>query len=687
MAEDALVSEFLSLVQVDDYEVTYSKDIAYGRYFGMPLEPIISSEKRLISGSESSLAYFSMEYGLATSFYNKFTACRPIDQRNYVPENEVFSNFRLADYLFVLNTGNIIDLPIYSGGLGVLAGDTIKTMADYKFPAVGVGMLWHSGYFRQKFWFKYGQVPEKMQWDPCSYPGLIPLKNKVKISLKSEEIYLRLWKYYVYSYKHDYALPLILLDADVEPNSQKIRELTDQLYKADNVWVRILQRVILGFGGAAALSDLGYHIDKFHLNEGHAVFAFVAKAGGLPDSEIERLKDKFAYTCHTPVEAGHDRFSSGDLSDVLKKEDLDLVKRFGLEKSGLINLTLFSMNIASSTNAVSMNHQKVMHLQFPGYRDKIKYVTNGVHHHTWVSDSFMDLYTKFASTFRDVRANPAILAKALELKYNQEFRSELWNAHQANKSRLCKLLEKWKLERDVLTVCWARRIAAYKRPSLILHDLKRLMAIAQEAGPLQIIIAGKAHPNDNLGRTYVNELLDKIDSLTEDYNILKVIALENYGIGMAKVLTSSVDIWLNNPLPPFEASGTSGMKAILNGVLQISTFDGWVVEAADKNIGVIFGYRNKEGEVGNEFDLHLVDDSDKLYAALGEMARLYYKTNQQGRVDISSPWIDMMINCIATGAHFNTYRMLDEYRRIIWGIKHNDMSCAQNMPAQEEKVL
>lgn len=664
-----MVSEFLSLIKVDDFKEAYSKDIVDGKYFGMPLAPIISCEKRLISKDEPGIAYFSMEYGLATSFYNKFTTNRAVEQGNKAPENEVFSNFKLADYFFTLYTDNIIDLPIYSGGLGVLAGDTMKTMADYKLPAVGVGMLWHSGYFRQKFWFKYGQAPEKMQWDIRTYPGLIPLKNRIKISLKSQDIYLRLWKYYVYSHKHDYAIPLILLDADIAQNSQKARELTDQLYRADNVLVKILQRAILGFGGVAALKELGYHIDKFHLNEGHAVFAFVQKARGLSPTQTEELKSKFFYTCHTPVEAGHDRFSFHDLGEVFKKEDFDIIERFGTEKPGLINLTLLSMNIASSTNAVSKNHQKVMHLQFPEYKERIKYVTNGVHPYTWISNNFMKLYEDFSFIFTNVKANPMILAKAIELKESREFRSELWKAHQANKSALCNMLEKWKLNRDVFTVCWARRVAAYKRPSLILHDVKRLINIAQNLGPLQIILAGKAHPNDNLGHTYINDMLDTIDSLSVPYELLKVIALENYDISMAKMLISGVDAWLNNPLPPFEASGTSGMKAILNAVVQISTFDGWVAEAADKNIGAIFGYRNKEGSVGSEDDLHLDDDAEKLYSALEEMVKLYYKTNQQGKADISSDWIGMMINCIAAGSYFNTYRMLDEYKQSIWGTK------------------
>jgi starch phosphorylase len=671
MMEDKLVSEFLSLVQVDDPEGIYSKDIAGGKYFGMPLKAIIAAEKRLLSGDENGIAYFSMEYGLATSFYNKFITNRNINPSNKLPENEVFSNFRLADYFFDLHIDNIIDLPIYSGGLGVLAGDTMKTMADYKLPVAGLGMLWHSGYFRQKFWFKYGQAPEKMQWDLRTYPGLIPLKNKVKISLKSGDIYLKLWKYYVYSYKHDYAIPLILLDADSEPNSQKTRELTDQLYRADDTWFKILQRVILGFGGVSALKELGYNICKFHLNEGHAVFSFIEMARGLTLQDLDKLKGQFVYTCHTPVEAGHDRFSIDDLRGVLKDEDMNIIEALGRERDGIINLTLLSMNISSSTNAVSKNHQKVMHLQFPAYKEHIKYVTNGVHPYTWISHNFMELFQKYSHIFEDVKSNPMILSKVVELRGNIDFRRELWKAHQANKANLCGFLKNWKLNNDIFTICWARRIAAYKRPSLILHDVGRLLDIAKKIGPVQVILAGKAHPNDNLGGTYVNEILDTIDSLSESYDFLKVIALENYDISMAKVLTSGVDVWLNNPLPPFEASGTSGMKAILNGVLQLSTFDGWVAETEDKNIGTIFGYRNKEGAVGNESDLHLDDDSDRLYGALEEMMKLYYKTNRQGEVDPASSWIDTMIDCISTGAYFNTYRMLDEYKNLIWGMSGN----------------
>lgn len=668
MSENKLIDEFYSLVEIDDQNGNYAKEINNDTYFGMPLKSVVEAEKRLRSEKQRGIAYFSMEYGLATSCYNKLSSQLALTSKNKLPENAVFSNFRVADYFFALHQDNIIDLPIYSGGLGILAGDTVKTMADYKLPAVGIGILWSSGYFRQRFWFKYGQAPEKMRWDPYSYPGLIPLKNRIKISLKPEDVYLKLWKYYVYSHEHNAAIPLILMDSNTGPNSQLAKDLTDQLYRSDNVFLRLLQRVMLGFGGISALDELGYHIDMHHLNEGHAVFAFVAKARGLAGDALEELRGRFVYTCHTPVEAGHDRFSFDDLNKVLKKEDVDIIEKFGKERSGLANLTLLSMNVSSAINAVSYNHQKVMHIQFPKYKERIQYVTNGVHPHTWMSQEFSELFKKFPAVFVDFKNNPMILARAGELKNNLDFRAQLWQAHQSNKAELCKLLEKWSLDKNILTVCWARRIAAYKRPSLILHDISKLVRIAEKIGPLQIILAGKAHPNDNLGFTYINEMLDKVDKLTEDYHILKIIVLENYDISLAKILTSCVDIWLNNPLPPFEASGTSGMKAILNGVLQMSTVDGWVAEVTDKKLGAFFGYRNNEGSVGNENDLHINEDSEELYRALEIMADLYYKTNQAGKLNVSSEWIDMMIECISTAARFNTYRMLDQYEKEIWHI-------------------
>ena len=653
-------------MQIDRFQEHYSQDINSESYFGMPLASIIAGENKLRDGAEKKLAYFSMEYGLASSFYNTFKSALPCDPHNLIPANTIFSNYRLSDYFFDLRLDSMIDLPIYSGGLGVLAGDTLKTMADYKMAAVGVGILWHAGYFRQRFWFKYGQVPEKMHWHPYSYPGLIPLKNIIKIKLKYEEVYLRIWKYYVYSYKHDYAIPLVLLDADIPQNKEHIRRLTEQLYRSDNSWLKIMQRVILGFGGIVALRELGYKIDVYHLNEGHAVFAFVEKARGLKEEEFRKLKDNFVYTCHTPIEAGHDRFCPEELAGVLNDEDFSLVARHGRESTGLINLTLLAMNTSSSINAVSKSHKEVMGRQFPKYKERIAAVTNGVHTHTWISEEFKKVFRAFPDVFSDFEANPMILSRAKELKSNMDFRRMVWEAHQANKRRFCSFLEKWKLKENCCTVCWARRIAVYKRPSLILQDTKRLVELAKRIGPLQIILAGKAHPNDNLAFTFINEMLDKVDALAGSYGFLKVVIIENYEIYLAQILTSSVDIWLNNPLPPLEASGTSGMKAILNGVIQLTTLDGWVPEAQDKGIGKIFGSRDETTVMKGDTQLRLREDSQELYTNLEELMRLYYHTNKEGKVDLASAWIDMMIDCIATSGYFNTYRMLDQYKYDIW---------------------
>jgi starch phosphorylase len=228
------------------------------------------------------------------------------------------------------------------------------------------------------------------------------------------------------------------------------------------------------------------------------------------------------------------------------------------------------------------------------------------------------------------------------------------------------MLARWRFKEDVLTVAWARRIAAYKRPSLILQDIDRLLDMARRIGPLQVLFAGKAHPNDNIAFTYVNEIMNTIDKAQDSSGLLKIMILENYDIYIAKMLVSSVDIWLNNPLPPYEASGTSGMKAIANAVLQLSTVDGWVVEAKDSPIGKFFGYQDDGHGYSDGLELRLDEDARALYAALEEMAGLYYDIQKNGGINTSSAWIDMMIHCLAEAGRFNTVRMLNEYRTNVW---------------------
>jgi glycogen phosphorylase len=227
----------------------------------------------------------------------------------------------------------------------------------------------------------------------------------------------------------------------------------------------------------------------------------------------------------------------------------------------------------------------------------------------------------------------------------------------------------WKMDENVLTIGWARRITGYKRPSLLFHDIDKLVSMAKRLGPVQIFLAGKAHPNDNIGAAHIDAILDHIDKLNNQYDLIKVLILENYDTYFGKLLSNSVDVWLNNPLPPFEASGTSGMKAILNGVVQCSTLDGWVVEAEHDDIGWIFGYRHEGPEIGSESELRLDEDSDALYKTIEEMLTMYYQMNQKGKISTDSPWIDKMINCVRRAGFFNTQRMVEEYNAKMWQLK------------------
>ena len=656
--DSSSLQKFLSLVPVDGFEKNYSDDISGASYFGFPLEAILKAEEALLDPKKPSVAYFSMEYGLSTHAYNVFQSARPVPEANKLSNHRVFSNLRAMDYYLFVEAEHRLDLPIYSGGLGVLAGDTLKSVADLGISLGAVGILWNRGYFKQNFWFKSGQIPEENNWDPFHYPGLVPLKTRIQVPLKKGTIHLRLWKYFVYSFDKKNAVPLVLLDSDVEENSEFDRKLTSQLYKSDDEEWRLLQRAILGLGGRQALETLGYAIQTYHLNEGHAALAYTEEAG-----------KNFAYTCHTPVAAGHDRFQKKLLESVLPEKEFSTLKKFGQDSQypDLINLTEFSMTVCKRVNAVAAKHGEITRIQFPAYRDKIQSVTNGVHAHTWISEPIAEVLDARDET-KNWRENPSILKNALDLKPDAEFRDAVWNAHQTNKKKLCALLKGWKLDANTFTICWARRIAAYKRPSLILQDVEKILQIAKKTGPIQILFAGKAHPKDNLGFTHVNEMMSAIDALEKDVKTVRVLMLENYDTYFGKLLASSVDVWLNNPLPPFEASGTSGMKAILNGVLQLSTLDGWVVEAAKQNIGWIFGYEHHGSEIGDEKNLRLKEDSSKLYEILEKVVALYYQTKQNGRPDPSSEWIDKMIHAIAAAGFFNTQRMAEEYREKIWDL-------------------
>ncbi|MFA5060561.1 MAG: alpha-glucan family phosphorylase [Candidatus Omnitrophota bacterium] len=654
---------------IDRFDSVYKSDIDEQKYFGFPLDPILKIENQLLGGQAKTIAYFSMEFGIAPSIYNSFGLSRPMSEKNKFFKHEVFSNYWLSDYVFKIQIDKMLDIPIYSGGLGVLAGDSMKSIADLGLPVTGIGILWNKGYFKQNFWYKHGQVPEELTWDPHTYPGLIPLKNIVTIETKQGPLNLKLWKYYVYSYDKKNACPIILLDSNLPENSEPFRKLTDQLYRSDDMWWKIFQRAILGIGGVKALDSLGYNIGTYHLNEGHAAFAIIEKYLSLDDkSEMKDLMKHFVYTCHTPVVAGHDRFKVSELRNIFDERYVRAAEEFGKEnaQSPEINLTFMALNHCNKVNAVAKKHGEVMRIQFPDFAKKVQSITNGVHTHTWVSESFAKLFDKYEKILGDWRADPTLLSRITALAESKAFRRDLFEAHQENKRNLINVVKHWQLKEDIFTLSWARRIAGYKRPALIFHDTQRLVDIARRVGPMQIILAGKAHPNDNLGAAHIEDILDHIDALNDYSDVVKVLILENYDTYFGKLLSNSVDVWLNNPLPPFEASGTSGMKAILNGVLQMSTVDGWVVEAVSDDIGWLFGYRHKGSDIGNENDLRLDEDSKALCDTLEEAVGLYYKTCKSGKIVTESPWIDKMIHCIEKSGFFNTQRMIGQYKSQMW---------------------
>jgi starch phosphorylase len=657
---------------IENYSTQYRQDVTNATYFGFPIDAVLQAEQRLLSLSSKSVAYFSMEYGLAPSIYNTFNLTRPMNEKNQYFTHEVFSNNWMCDYLFKVQIDKMLDIPIYGGGLGVLAGDTIKSAADLGISFVGIGILWNKGYFKQNFWYKHGQVPEELQWDPASYPGLIPLKNIVIIDTKEGPLALRLWKYYVYSYDKKTSCPLILLDSNLPQNPPHFQKLTDQLYRSDNVWWKIFQRSLLGIGGMKALRSLGYNIDCYHLNEGHAACALLEQYVSLEDkTQMADFKNKFVFTCHTPVEAGHDRFNVEDMAKVLNKEYIEAAEKFGKSSpdSNQINFTIMALNNCHCANAVAQKHGEVMRYQFPKYAKQIDAITNGIHSHTWLSESFAQLFDKYSKVIGDWRREPENLVQVKNLAKDDDFRRDIFVAHQVNKKNLIETVNHWQLRDDVFTLGWARRIAGYKRPALIFQDIQALINLAHDIGPMQIILAGKAHPNDNIGAAHIDDILDHIDQLNDHKHLIKVLILENYDTFFGKLLTNSVDVWLNNPLPPFEASGTSGMKAIINGVVQMTTLDGWVVEAEKDDIGWIFGYEHSGGNIGTESDLRLDEDSKALVQTLKTAMTLYYETLKSGNLNIKSQWIDKMIHCVQRSAFFNTQRMVKEYRDKMWQLK------------------
>ncbi|MEK7773455.1 MAG: alpha-glucan family phosphorylase [Deltaproteobacteria bacterium] len=549
---------------------------------------------------------------------------------------------------FSMEVGFRNDIPTYSGGLGVLAGDTIKSAADLHLPVVAVTLIHRKGYFRQKLDEKGAQTEFPEEWNPAEQMDLLP--QKIHVNIEGREVAVQAWVYKISCKVTRWNVPIFFLDTDVPENTPEDRKITDHLYGGDDRY-RFKQEAVLGIGGVRMLRALGFRIKKFHMNEGHAsLLTLELLSRHKRDIEavwderatwdVEKVKDLCVFTTHTPVEAGHDKFAYDLVKGVLGDYfPIEVLKDLGGKDK--LNLTLLAMNLSQYINGVAKKHGEVSKALFPGY--EIQAITNGVHTFTWTCESYAKLYDKY---FPGWANEPELFVRIGKIPD-----AELWDAHMEAKKKLIDHVNGLTgagMNYDTLTLGFARRATAYKRANLLFWDAGRLSRIGK--GKLQIIYAGKAHPRDGDGKRNIEEIFRRAEELKAD---IKIVYLENYNMELALRLVSGVDVWLNTPMRPREASGTSGMKAAHNGVLNFSVLDGWWIE------GHIEGYTGWSiGPAPTESTLALTSDetdAEDLYQKLEhQVIPKYY----EGR----HIWIRMMQNAIGKNAYyFNSHRMMRRY--------------------------
>jgi len=526
-------------------------------------------------------------------------------------------------------------VPTYSGGLGILAGDTLKSCADLNVPIVGVTLLSENGYFYQDIDPNGNQIELPYNFNINDFLTLLPSKTEIKI--EGRPVKLQVW-YYIIKGVNDYNVPVFFLDSNLEENSEVDREITKNLYGGDNKY-RLSQEIVLGIGGVRALQSLGYKtIDKYHMNEGHAAFGTLELYRQLKD--IDKVREQCVFTTHTPVAAGHDQFDLGLAKSMLGEMIPEsLLPEITFENK--VNMTRLALFFSHYVNGVAKKHGEVSRIMFPGY--SIDSITNGVHSLTWVSEPFQQLFDRHMPGWR---SDPYIFRSAFSID-----KQEVWQAHLEAKKKLIDFINNRYnvgMTYDHFTIGFARRQTAYKRPDLIISDANRLMQIAEKTGPIQIVYAGKAHPKDGSGKETIKNIFNAMKTIKGK---VKIAYIHNYDMTIAKMMTSGSDLWLNTPRRPKEASGTSGMKAAHNGVPQFSTLDGWWLEGCVENItGWSIGPEKTDEAVSD-------DESDRndLYHKLESWIIPKFYNDRDN-------WIRTMRSCIAINASFfNTNRMIQQY--------------------------
>jgi starch phosphorylase len=476
------------------------------------------------------------------------------------------------------------------------------------------------------------------------------LPQRVTVSIQGRAVAVRAWKYHVRGI-NDFELPVFLLDTDLPENSDWDRTITHYLYGGDQFY-RLCQEAILGIGGVRMLRALGYNkLQRFHMNEGHAALlalellderARTAGRAAFDHQDIEAIREQCVFTTHTPVAAGHDQFPIELVEQVLGREEFSANQEvFCCE--GRLNMTFLALNLSHYVNGVAKRHGEVSQIMFAGY--KIDAITNGVHAATWTSEPFQSLYDKYIPGWRQDNFS-------LRYAHNIPF-ADLWDAHVRAKQRLIEHVNgaaSPALHPDVFTIGFARRVTPYKRGNLLVHNVARLKQIAANAGGLQVIYGGKAHPNDNAGKEILQRIVQSRPALAPEVNL---VFLEDYDVRVAKLLIAGVDLWLNTPQPPLEASGTSGMKAALNGVPSLSVLDGWWLEGC---IEGQTGWAIGDHENRNDPDFDRTDaDAESLYDKLERLILPAYCKNRDRFIDVMRHAISL------NGSFFNTQRMVQQY--------------------------
>lgn len=557
-------------------------------------------------------------------------------------------------------------IPTYSGGLGILAGDTVRSAADQRVPMVAVSLLYRAGYFVQRFDSSGWQIDEPAHWDVAAH--LLEMGPRTTISLEKHSLVVRAWKYSVRGLG-GFVVPVYLLDTDLPENSPWDREITRALYRGD-WYLRMCQEVVLGVGGVQMLRALGYNqIERFHMNEGHAGFLIPAllqeqarKSGRaqINITDIAEVRQKCIFTTHTPVGAGHDQFPLDAVGRVLGcKENFAEMFYPGIaprvigppqygtpshsqEPASVLNMTYLGLNMSRYVNGVAKKHGEISRLMFAGYQ--VDAITNGVHVATWVSPPFQALFDKYLLDWRHDN---------FSLRYAEAIpKEELWEAHCAAKKELLDFARSQcgvDLDPQVFTIGFARRMTPYKRPDLLFTDIQQLRRMVREVGRIQILCAGKAHPSDQDGERIIQQIFRIKEILKND---VPVAFLSNYDLDIAKRMVAGVDLWLNTPQPPLEASGTSGMKAALNGIPSLSVLDGWWIEG---HIEGVTGWSIGEKSAASPQAQDRGRDALFLYRKLEQVVLpMFYEQRDR--------FIEVMRHAIAiNGSFFNTQRMLQQY--------------------------